>query len=72
MALAVTALQAEWPEAKTAEGDGLRLDWPDRWVQVRGSNTEPVLRVISEGREANVAESLCDRAMKLVQQAVAD
>lgn len=72
VALAVMALQAEWPEAETAEGDGLRLDWPDRWVQVRGSNTEPVLRVISEGREANVAESLCDRAMELVQQAVAD
>ena len=30
------------------EIDGLRLDWPDRWLHVRGSNTEPVVRVIAE------------------------
>ena len=69
---AVAALQAEWPEATAVVGDGLRLDWPERWVQVRGSNTEPVLRVISEARAADVAASLCARAMELVQQAVVD
>ena len=30
------------------EQDGVRLDWPDRWVHVRASNTEPILRVIAE------------------------
>ena len=30
--------------------DGLRVDWPDRWFHVRVSQTEPVVRIISERR----------------------
>jgi phosphomannomutase len=32
--------------------DGLRVDWPDRWVHIRVSQTEPVVRVIAEQRGA--------------------
>jgi phosphomannomutase len=28
--------------------DGVRIDWPDRWVHVRPSNTEPIIRLIAE------------------------
>src|SRR5262249_28309490 len=42
------ALELRWPEAKANRVDGLRLDWPDRWVHVRPSNTEPIVRVIAE------------------------
>jgi phosphomannomutase len=28
--------------------DGLRLAWPDRWLHVRPSGTEPIVRVIAE------------------------
>lgn len=53
------ALLRRWPEAAADRQDGLRLDWPDRWVQVRPSNTEPIVRVIAEApREADAAE-LC-------------
>jgi phosphomannomutase len=37
---ACTALRKAFADATATEGDGLRLDWPDRWVQVRASNTE--------------------------------
>lgn len=30
--------------------DGVRVDWPDRWVHVRPSNTEPILRIIAEAK----------------------
>jgi phosphomannomutase len=50
------------------EGDGLRLDWPDRWVQVRGSNTEPIARVIAEAPDAAQARDLCGRAMRHVRE----
>ena len=36
-------LQQRWPEAGNVV-DGLRLDWADRWVHVRPSNTEPIVR----------------------------
>ncbi len=28
--------------------DGLRLDWDNKWVHIRPSNTEPVVRIIGE------------------------
>jgi phosphomannomutase len=52
-------LEARWPEAKPNRVDGLRLDWPDRWVHVRPSNTEPIVRVIAEAPKASDAEGLC-------------
>ncbi len=67
---AVDALRSHYADATAAEGDGLRLDWSDRWVQVRASNTEPILRVISEAPDADAARELCNDAMAVVQDAV--
>jgi phosphomannomutase len=41
-------LQTHFDDATPDPRDGLRLDWPDRWLHVRGSNTEPIVRVIAE------------------------
>ncbi len=43
------ALRAAFPDAIADMQDGLRLDWPDRWVHLRPSGTEPIVRVIAEG-----------------------
>jgi phosphomannomutase len=40
----------------------LRLDWPDRWLLVRASNTEPIVRAIAEAPTAAEAQSLCAAA----------
>lgn len=50
------ALRSAFPDASADTQDGLRLSWPDRWVHVRPSGTEPIVRVIAEApsdREAN-------------------
>jgi phosphomannomutase len=44
--------------------DGIRLAWRDRWLQVRASNTEPILRIIAEASEERDARSLMDQALK--------
>lgn len=49
-----------YPEASADRRDGLRLDWPDRWVHVRASNTEPIVRVIAEAAEVASARALAD------------
>ncbi len=54
-----TSLTARWPEAKVNRADGLRLDWADRWVHVRPSNTEAIVRVIAEAPRAEEAAGLC-------------
>jgi phosphomannomutase len=46
--------------------DGLRLDWPGRWLLVRGSNTEPIVRAIAEAPTAAEARRLCDEAAEVL------
>jgi phosphomannomutase len=53
------AIEKRWPDAKPNRLDGLRLDWPDRWLHVRPSNTEPIVRVIAEAPKADDAAKLC-------------
>jgi phosphomannomutase len=67
---ACRALEIKYSDATASRGDGLRLDWSDRWVQVRASNTEPILRVIAEAPTQDVALSLCAEAIAVVRQAV--
>ena len=63
---ALTALEARWPDARVDRIDGLRLDGPDWWLHVRGSNTEPVVRVIAEAPTAERSEQLCREAGAVV------
>lgn len=61
-----SALSRRWPQARSNTVDGLRLDWADRWVHVRPSNTEPIVRVIAEAPRAEEARELCDDVGKLL------
>lgn len=67
---ACDALRDAFADARPIEGDGLRLDWNDRWVQVRASNTEPILRVIAEAPDTEDARALCRSAMDIVRSTV--
>lgn len=67
---ACAALQAAFGDATATSGDGLRLDWSDRWVQVRASNTEPIIRVISEAPDDGLAKGLCKQAVEIVRSVV--
>jgi phosphomannomutase len=60
------ALERRWPETRANRLDGLRLDWPDRWVHVRSSNTEPIVRVIAEAPQAEDARRLCQEVGSLL------
>lgn len=43
--------------------DGIRIDWPEGWVHVRASNTEPIARAIAEAADEKTAEELISRVM---------
>jgi phosphomannomutase len=62
LAAALDAVERRWPDAKVNRVDGLRLDWPDRWVHVRASNTEPAVRIIAESPSDAETKRLCDEA----------
>lgn len=56
---AIAALKAKFSDATLDERDGLFLSWPDRWLHVRASNTEPILRAIAEAPTIELAKALC-------------
>jgi len=62
------ALKAAFPDAESDTQDGLRLAWPDRWVHIRPSGTEPVVRVIAEAPTHAAAQKLVDGGRELLAQ----
>ena len=56
------ALIGAFPDAAVDRQDGLRLSWPDRWVHVRPSGTEPIVRVIAEAPTSEDAVALVRRS----------
>ena len=56
------ALRKEFADAAVDTQDGLRLSWPDSWVHIRPSGTEPIVRVIAEARTEDAARGLVTRA----------
>ncbi len=44
--------------------DGLRIEFGDDWVHLRGSNTEPIIRIYAESRSVNTAQGLARQIME--------
>ena len=47
--------------------DGVKIDFPDKWVHLRKSNTEPIIRVYSEAHSMDEANEIGEAIMKVVQ-----
>jgi phosphomannomutase len=43
--------------------DGLKIDFPENWVHLRKSNTEPIIRVYTEAKSQNEANALADKIL---------
>ena len=56
------ALKKAFADASADTQDGLRLAWADRWVHVRPSGTEPIVRVIAEAPTESAARELVSRS----------
>lgn len=63
---ALLALENHFAGAQADRLDGLRLDWPDRWLLVRPSNTEPIVRAVAEAKTLAHAQQLCDEAARVI------
>ena len=52
--------------AQVNDIDGVKIDFPDRWVHLRKSNTEPIIRVYSEAQTMEQADELGKQLMQVV------
>ncbi|MDH4348109.1 MAG: phosphoglucosamine mutase [Gemmatimonadota bacterium] len=59
------ALQTRFQDAVVDTRDGMRLSWADRWVHVRPSGTEPIVRFIAEAPTGDAAEALIGACREL-------
>ena len=62
----VKEMFAKDPDAVVNDIDGVKIDFPDRWVHLRKSNTEPIIRVYSEAATMEAADELGKRLMQVV------
>jgi phosphomannomutase len=63
-------LEKGFSGAEIDRTDGLKLILDEGWVHVRQSNTEPVLRLLAEGRTADAVDDIVRKARQLVSQAM--
>src|SRR5438477_12581035 len=59
------ALRRRFADAQADVQDGLRLAWRNRWLHVRPSNTEPIIRLIAEAPSGALARELVDEGRRL-------
>lgn len=53
-------------DVQVTDIDGVKLDFPDKWVHLRKSNTEPIIRVYSEAHTMKDADELGKKLMQIV------
>ena len=59
--LVLENIKRKYSKEKINIQDGLKIDFKDSWVQLRKSNTEPIIRVYSEAKSQNNAEELSSK-----------
>jgi phosphomannomutase len=59
-------IKSYFSDEKIEETDGLKISWENEWVHIRKSNTEPILRIISEAQTVDIANKLVDKIKALI------
>ncbi|MGL5261661.1 MAG: phosphoglucosamine mutase [Bacteroides sp.] len=57
-----------YKEEEINDIDGVKIDFPDKWVHLRKSNTEPIIRVYSEAQTMDEAEAIGHKIMDVIKE----
>ncbi len=66
----IAVLLEKYPQAEADLQDGLRLDFDQSWVQVRKSNTEPIIRIYAEAKTQEAADHLAKEVMDEIKEII--
>ncbi len=64
--LVINAVKSRFHDHLIDERDGLWIEHKNGWVQIRKSNTEPIMRIYAEGRTNHEAEDLANTVIQIV------
>ncbi len=54
-------IAAKYADLKPSTIDGVKIDFPENWVHMRKSNTEPIIRIYTEAQSQAEADALAER-----------
>ncbi|WP_461533380.1 phosphoglucosamine mutase [Sinomicrobium sp.] len=57
-------MEERYKDEEISTVDGVKIDFPENWVHLRKSNTEPIIRVYTEAKSQQEADGLADRIME--------
>lgn len=63
----IDTIKKLFPDSIATCDDGIRIDFDDSWVQLRASNTEPIVRIISEAPTKKLAEELAKKVLNIIE-----
>jgi phosphomannomutase len=62
------AVKEKYSQYDVTDIDGVKIDFPDKWVHLRKSNTEPIIRVYSEAHSMKEAEEIGGEVMAVIKE----
>jgi phosphomannomutase len=62
------AVKEKYNQYDVTDIDGVKIDFPDKWVHLRKSNTEPIIRVYSEAHSMKEAEEIGGEVMAVIKE----
>lgn len=62
------AVKDKYAQYDITDIDGVKIDFPDRWVHLRKSNTEPIIRVYAEASSPELAEETAAGVMAVIRE----
>ena len=63
-------LQERYSKEEINTLDGVKIDFADKWVHLRKSNTEPIIRIYSEARSREEADAMADQIINDIQRLI--
>lgn len=66
----LTLMEKEYQNEEISTVDGVKIDFPENWVHLRKSNTEPIIRIYTEAQSQQEADELADRMIEKIKSLI--
>ena len=66
----LNAIKAKYSSQPINTVDGIKIEFDREWVQLRKSNTEPIIRIFAESESQNTAEHLANKLIMDIKEVI--
>jgi phosphomannomutase len=65
----LAAIKVKYDQEEISTIDGVKIDFPNKWVHLRKSNTEPIIRIYTEAPTQEAADNLANKIINEIKEA---